>query len=136
MRPPLVYIAGPYSAPTPEETQANVDRAIDAGNRLMDAGLRVRVPHLSHYQHARKPRPYREWMDIDADEVRRCDILLRLEAASPGADEEVQLARERGMPVYFSEVLLLAAWRADLEAQQRQVGEALPAGKDLDAGGA
>lgn len=119
MSPPLVYIAGPYSAPTPEQVQANVDRAIDAGNRLLDAGLRVRVPHLSHYQHARKQRPYREWMDIDADEVRRCDILLRLDGPSSGADEEVVLARHLGRTIYIGaegEALLLWAWQKDLSA--------------------
>lgn len=109
---PLVYVAGPYSAPTPAEVQANVDRAIDAGNRLMDAGLRVRVPHLSHYQHARKARPYEEWMAIDFAEVRECDVLLRMPGESSGAMREVDYALSLGMPVFWSEerLVMWARW--------------------------
>lgn len=32
----------------------------------------------------------------------RCDGVLRLSGASKGADEDVRLARERGLPVWFS----------------------------------
>ncbi|MBS1802664.1 MAG: DUF4406 domain-containing protein [Acidobacteria bacterium] len=32
----------------------------------------------------------------------RCDAVLRIEGASKGADEDVRIARERGLPVYFS----------------------------------
>jgi hypothetical protein len=119
--PALVYVAGPYSAPTPEEVQANVDRAIDAGNRLMDAGFRVRVPHLSHYQHARKPRPYRTWMEIDFADLSECDVLLRLPGTSSGADEEVEVARRHGIPVYTSEERLLLL--AQLDAASVRSGE-------------
>ena len=31
----------------------------------------------------------------------RCDAVLRIEGASKGADEDVRIARERGLPVYF-----------------------------------
>jgi len=33
--------------------------------------------------------------------IRRCDAVLRIEGQSRGADEDVRLARERGLPVYF-----------------------------------
>lgn len=32
--------------------------------------------------------------------LERCDAVLRLPGASSGADEDVRLARERGLPVY------------------------------------
>jgi hypothetical protein len=32
----------------------------------------------------------------------RCDAVLRIEGASKGADEDVRIARERGLPVYSS----------------------------------
>jgi hypothetical protein len=32
----------------------------------------------------------------------KCDAVLRLEGASAGADNDVKLAQERGLPVYFS----------------------------------
>jgi hypothetical protein len=33
--------------------------------------------------------------------LERCDAVLRIEGASKGADEDVRIARERGLPVYF-----------------------------------
>jgi hypothetical protein len=34
--------------------------------------------------------------------LERCDAVLRIEGASKGADEDVRIARERGLPVYGS----------------------------------
>ncbi len=33
--------------------------------------------------------------------LERCDAVLRVDGSSKGADEDVRLARERGLPVYF-----------------------------------
>jgi hypothetical protein len=97
-----VYVAGPYTAPTAQQIQENVDRAIDAGNALLDAGLFPYVPHLSHYQHQRKQQHYEVWMALDLSVIRRMDALLRLPGASSGADREVALAKEIGIPVLWS----------------------------------
>jgi hypothetical protein len=110
----LCYCAGPYSAETPEAVQANVDAAIDAGNRLMDAGVGVIVPHLSHYPHARRPRGYEEWMALDFELLSRCDVLLRLPGASPGADREVLFAVGEYIPV-FSDVAQVARYARGLQ---------------------
>jgi hypothetical protein len=110
----LCYVAGPYSAETPEAVQANVDAAIDAGNRLMDAGVGVVVPHLSHYAHARKERGYEEWMTLDFELLSRCDVLLRLPGDSPGADREVAFAIRECIPV-FTVVEQVAAYDRGLE---------------------
>ena len=34
--------------------------------------------------------------------IERCDAVLRLEGASSGADNDVRLAQERGIPVYYN----------------------------------
>jgi hypothetical protein len=34
--------------------------------------------------------------------IERCDAVLRLEGESKGADNDARLARERGIPVYYS----------------------------------
>jgi hypothetical protein len=104
-----VYVAGAYTAPTQQQIEENVTRAIDAGNALIDAGLFPYVPHLSHFQHARKPQHYEVWMTLDFAWVRRCHALLRLPGASSGADREVALARELGLPVFHS-VEEVVAW--------------------------
>lgn len=33
--------------------------------------------------------------------LERCDAVLRIDGESKGADEDVRIARERGLPVYF-----------------------------------
>ena len=98
-----VYVAGPYTAPTEAEVLANVERAIDAGNRLLDAGLWPYVPHLSHYLHARKARHYEEWMNLDLAVLTRMDAILRLPGPSSGADREVEFAEFSDLPVFRTE---------------------------------
>lgn len=88
----LVYVAGPYSS----DPERCVRAAIDAGHALMDAGLLAVVPHLSHYA---RPRPYEDWLALDLALVERCDALVRLPGASPGADREVSRALACGLPV-------------------------------------
>jgi hypothetical protein len=34
--------------------------------------------------------------------LERCDAVLRIEGPSKGADQDVRIARERGLPVYFA----------------------------------
>jgi hypothetical protein len=40
--------------------------------------------------------------DVAARLLQHCDGVLRLPGASAGADNDVAIARERGLPVYFS----------------------------------
>lgn len=94
------YIAGPYSAPTPEAVERNVWAAIDAWHKLRDAGFVPFCPHLSHYLEARRPRRYEDWMEWDSKWLDACDIVVRIGGASPGAEREVAQAHEAGMAVY------------------------------------
>ena len=94
-----VYVAGPYTAPDPA---VNVRVAMEAAHRLMDMGHAPYCPHLSHYLHIHRPRPYEEWMELDLAWVERCDCLLRLPGYSPGADREVENAEKIGIPVFES----------------------------------
>lgn len=102
------YIAGPYSSEDPLTVEENVLRAMDAGDRLEDIGIRVFIPHLSHYRHARKPRSYEEWIKIDLFWLPKCDVLLRLPGPSKGSDGEVEAALRLGKPVYRSVEELIA----------------------------
>lgn len=101
-----VYIACPY---TKGDVGANVHRANCEWDLLFDLGLIPVNPLWNHYQHLRRPRPYQEWMDYDAELVRRCDALLRLCGESPGSDCDVSLAQSLGKPVFTSREAL-AAW--------------------------
>lgn len=94
-----VYIASPY---TKGDVAQNVRVQLDIADELMTIGLCPIVPLFTHFQHLHKPRPYEDWMRIDEEKVRRCDILLRLDGESVGADREVKLANSIGIPVAYS----------------------------------
>ena len=108
MRNILVYVAGPVSAYGADHHDAvrvqtqNVERGIDVGIEVLEAGFFPFVPHLTHYFHLRTPRDfgklYYEWDNVL---LRRCDVLLKF-APSRGADAEEKLARSLGLPVVYS----------------------------------
>ena len=108
-----IYVAGPYTADTPEKILANVNKAVDVGNQLLDLGFNVFVPHLSHYQHERKHQDYEKWLEIDFDWILACDCLLRLEGKSSGGDREVKYAEENNIPVFYSLKELLKELKKD-----------------------
>jgi hypothetical protein len=96
MSRPWVYVAGPYTQPDPA---VNTRTALRAGDRLWDAGAVPIVPHLTHLWHLVEPQPYAHWLALGRELLTRCDALLRLPGASPGADEEVALAKALDIPV-------------------------------------
>lgn len=95
----LVYVAGPYSH---GDQASNVRDALEAADRLLDAGYQPYVPHLWHYREITHPRPYERWLELDFAFLDRCDALIRLPGYSPGADREAERARGRGLPVFAS----------------------------------
>ena len=107
MRPLFVYLAGPLSTPPPGGTvEDNIHAGLSAAARLMDEGVDVFVPHLSHYWDARHPRDYHDWIAYDLRMIDRVDALVRLPGESAGADREVSHALSIGVPVFELEQLL------------------------------
>jgi hypothetical protein len=104
-RRPVVFVTGPYSAPTEDGVRQNIQRAVDTGRIVFSKGYYPVVPHLL-------VRPYYDPTDDSGDFgyeplmkytlalVPRCDMLL-LYGHSPGADREWRLAESLGKPVYF-----------------------------------
>jgi hypothetical protein len=95
----LVYVAGPYSKGDQVE---NVRIAVQAGEELIKSGYTPLIPHLSHLWHLISPHPYEFWIDLDSHYLLRCDAVLRLPRESAGADKEVELAKSKWIPVYYS----------------------------------
>ncbi len=95
-----VYVAGPL------ETQGflidHVRNAIDAGDRLLNAGFAPYIPHITVLWGLVHSHPYQEWIDLDLEWLAVCDYLLRLPGESNGADIEVRFALEHNIPVYYS----------------------------------
>lgn len=105
-RKPLVYVAGPYSS----DPVGNTRRAIEVGMDLWESHLvDVIIPHLTMLADLVRPMPYLKWLAFDQSLLVRCDAVLRLEGESNGADAEVALAAEYGIPV-FEHVADLFGW--------------------------
>lgn len=91
-----VYVAGPYNS----DPGPNTERAIEIGQALLDLGYAPFVPHLSHFWHERFANDHETWMELDLPWVAQSDCVYRIPGESKGADEEVQLARRLGIPVF------------------------------------
>jgi hypothetical protein len=109
-QPLLILIAGPYRSGTggdPTLMAANLARLEEAAWPIFRAG---HVPMIGEW--VALPVLRSAGADVDdplAEQVlypaaarllARCDAVLRLPGESTGADQDVAIARERGLPVY------------------------------------
>lgn len=111
-KPMLILIAGPYRSGTgddPAKMAANLQRLETAAWPVFDAG---HVPMIGEWvalpvlRSAGEPSPTapfaQQVMYPTAQRLlQHCDAVLRLPGESTGADQDVAIARERGIPVYF-----------------------------------
>lgn len=99
-RPPLIYIAGPYTTGDPV---LNTRKAMTLGLQLYeDVGCPVVVPHLTMLAHLMFPRPLSYWYAFDKRQIEHCDALWRISGDSDGADMEVAYAEAREIPVFYT----------------------------------
>lgn len=105
-----VYIAGPY---TKGDVAENVANAIRTADSLLSYDFYPYVPHLAHFWHVMCQHEKEIWMELDKEYLRVCDCVYRIPGDSDGADEEVALAKELGIPVVYNTEKLL-----DLRRQQ------------------
>lgn len=102
---PFVFIAGPYTKPSPKENVAN---AIAMGTDLVSTGLCIpSIPLLVHMWDSHHPHSYQFWIEYTKHLLSKCDYLLRLPGESKGADDEVLLAGELNIPVFYSRDALI-----------------------------
>ena len=108
----LILIAGPYRSGTnddPVKMAANLRRLEEASWPLFELG---HIPMIGEWvalpiwQVAGGKTVgdalYEQILHPTAGRlIQICDAVLRLPGASKGADNDVRLARERGIPVYF-----------------------------------
>ncbi|WP_407357864.1 DUF4406 domain-containing protein [Microbacterium sp. LTA6] len=109
-KPLLILIAGPYRSGTdgdPEAIARNLERLEAAAAPLHRLGHVpmigewVALPVLRGLDSAEAANSDVMY-DVAARLLQHCDAVLRLPGDSTGADNDVAIARERGLPVYFS----------------------------------
>lgn len=109
----MILIAGPYRGGTNDDPiliKKNLDKLeavalpLFRKGHIPMSGEWVALP-LMHLAGSKKIG------DIIWDEIQypvahrlleKCDAVLRLEGASKGADEDVRIAKERGLKIYYS----------------------------------
>lgn len=109
--PLLVLIAGPYRSGTgddPDKLAANLARLEAAAWPVFAAG---HVPMIGEWVALPVLRSAGATLGDELSEdvmyptaqrlLAHCDAVLRLPGDSTGADQDVAIARERGIPVYF-----------------------------------
>ncbi|HUH63550.1 MAG TPA: hypothetical protein VLZ50_11150 [Terracidiphilus sp.] len=112
MKPMIILVAGPYRSGTNDDPvliARNLDRLEAAAMPVYKAG---HIPLIGEWVALplMKQAGSTALGDKVADEylypvagrlIERCDAVYRIAGASKGADEDVRLARERALPVYF-----------------------------------
>lgn len=96
----VLYVAGPFSALTPEGVAANVAEAVAFGQKIRELGALPLVPHVAVVQ----TEDYEAAMKECFEMIRRADavILMPKWHLSPGAVREHYFAKTRGMVVFES----------------------------------
>jgi hypothetical protein len=94
-----IFISGPY---TLGDVAQNVKGAMEVANELIELGYAPFCPHLTHFLHLNHAQPYEKWLEIDVSFLRVCDAVIRIPGESTGADSEVRIASELGIPVFYS----------------------------------
>ena len=113
IRPMMILIAGPYRGGTGDDAEkmaANLRRLEEVSWPLFAAG---HIPMIGEWVALPVWRSAggskvgdARWNEVQyptaARLIERCDAVLRLPGESSGADNDVRLARARGIPVYAS----------------------------------
>lgn len=111
-KPLIILIAGPYRSGTndaPDRMAANLQALERYALPLYQAGHLpmigewVALPIIRAAGSACVGDPaYQQYLyPVASRLLERCDAVLRVQGESKGADQDVALARERGLPVFF-----------------------------------
>lgn len=99
---PLVYIAGPFSAPTREGVEENIKAAESVGIVIAELGGMPVIPHCNtSHPDFEEAQGYQFWVAGTAKLMARCDavVLVKGWETSKGATGERDLALQLGIPV-------------------------------------
>lgn len=94
-----VYVAGPISSDPFE----GVTRGSAMGRKMFVDGLAPFVPHFDAFWFLPEGN-WNAYLEYDIEYVSVCDAVFRLDGESKGADLEVSIAEELGIPVFYERV--------------------------------
>lgn len=119
-----VYIASPYTNGWQAD---NVRRQLEAKHILLDNNFVPFAPLENHFSEIYRHRAEGEWFNWDLEWLSVCHILVRIkvtdnennEVVSTGADKEVVVAKNLGIPVYeFSSLTSLQCWCETIKKEE------------------
>jgi hypothetical protein len=111
-KPLVILIAGPYRSGTdddPAQMAANLRRLEEYALPLYRAGhlpmigewVALPIIHAAGSQKV-GDEVYQEFLyPVASRLLERCDAVLRVPGKSKGADQDVKIAQERGLPVFY-----------------------------------
>lgn len=109
----IVYVAGKYYEKTIGARLSNTHKCIDIAIELYEKSNKTLIPYVPVWTHwmeermdyLRYPeRPNEYWYAFDDNFLPKCDLFLKTcdKGISKGADQEEELAKRLGIPVYYS----------------------------------
>lgn len=106
----VVYIIGPYRAPTPTGVLRNIAVAREAALQVWKCGAVALCPHLNTALFDGEC-PDETWLEGDMELLKRCDavFLVGWWIDSRGSLEEVKAALQQGKPL-FDDFASLREW--------------------------
>ena len=130
----VVYVAGPYSAPTHTGIAANILAARECAMKVWQAGAAAICPHLNTHSHFEVDSglTYQDYMDGDFEILKKCDAVFMMPTweQSKGAKMEHEFARQHFIPILFS-LDTLKSWLAS-KGREAATRQQLPAGDGVD----
>ena len=98
----IIYIAGSFTASTAWDVERNVRRAEEAALEIAMLGAVPMCPHTM-YRHFHGQGSPEFWYAATLALLRRCDavLFLRMSEYSVGTAQELTVASETGMPIFY-----------------------------------
>jgi len=99
----VIYIAGPFRAPTGWKVEQNVRRAEECGFRVAQLGGMPLIPHTNtRFFNGELTDQF--WLDGTLELLKRCDAVMLVDGwtSSTGARGEFDYAQANGIPCFVS----------------------------------
>lgn len=108
----LILIAGPYRSGTNDDTKLMQQNLIKLESVALPIFRKGHIPiigewvalPLIHLAGSKKPGD-EAWEEVQYPVAHRllekCDAILRIDGISKGADEDVRIAKEKGLKIYY-----------------------------------